>query len=82
MIRRYIIWRNNHAYDERLRRIRNWPGGLRWIARPIQDAQGPSSMPRLRSIAQITTSVQAVRLPISTFRPRLLPDPVAPPNKP
>ncbi len=23
MIRRYIIWRNNHAYDERLRRIIN-----------------------------------------------------------
>jgi hypothetical protein len=22
MIRRYIIWRNNHAYDERLRRSR------------------------------------------------------------
>jgi hypothetical protein len=21
MIRHYIIWRNNHAYDERLRRI-------------------------------------------------------------
>ena len=21
MIRRYIIWRNNHAYDEKLRRI-------------------------------------------------------------
>jgi hypothetical protein len=21
VIRRYIIWRNNHAYDERLRRI-------------------------------------------------------------
>ena len=21
MIRRYIIWRNNHAYDKRLRRI-------------------------------------------------------------
>jgi hypothetical protein len=21
MIRRYIIWRNNHAYDEHLRRI-------------------------------------------------------------
>ena len=21
MIRRYIIWRNNHAHDERLRRI-------------------------------------------------------------
>ena len=21
MIRRYIIWRNNHAYDERLRRM-------------------------------------------------------------
>jgi hypothetical protein len=21
MIRRYIIWRNNHLYDERLRRI-------------------------------------------------------------
>jgi len=21
MIRRYIIWRNNHVYDERLRRI-------------------------------------------------------------
>jgi hypothetical protein len=28
MIRRYIIWRNNHAYDERLRRIvdrQTWP---------------------------------------------------------
>ena len=24
MIRRYIIWRNNHAYDERLRRIVDW----------------------------------------------------------
>jgi hypothetical protein len=24
MIRRYIIWRNNHAYDERLRRIVGW----------------------------------------------------------
>jgi hypothetical protein len=23
MIRRYIIWRDNHAYDERLRRIVN-----------------------------------------------------------
>ena len=23
IIRRYIIWRNNHAYDERLRRIIN-----------------------------------------------------------
>jgi hypothetical protein len=23
MIRRYIIWRNNHAYDERLRRVVN-----------------------------------------------------------
>ena len=23
MIRRYIIWRNNHAYDERLRQIVN-----------------------------------------------------------
>ena len=23
MIRRYIIWRNNHAYDERLRRRRS-----------------------------------------------------------
>jgi hypothetical protein len=21
LIRRYIIWRNNHAYDERLRRV-------------------------------------------------------------
>jgi len=21
MIRRYIIWRNNHAYDERLRQV-------------------------------------------------------------
>jgi hypothetical protein len=21
MIRRYIIWRNNHAYDERLRKV-------------------------------------------------------------
>jgi hypothetical protein len=25
MIRRYIIWRNNHAYDERLRRIVDRP---------------------------------------------------------
>ncbi|HYZ52727.1 MAG TPA: hypothetical protein VE733_04350 [Streptosporangiaceae bacterium] len=28
MIRRYIIWRNNHAYDERLRRVvdrQTWP---------------------------------------------------------
>ena len=25
MIRRYIIWRNNHAHDEKLRRIVN-PG--------------------------------------------------------
>jgi hypothetical protein len=24
MIRRYIIWRNNHAYDERLRRVVEW----------------------------------------------------------
>jgi len=23
MIRRYIIWRNNHAYDERPRRVVN-----------------------------------------------------------
>jgi len=23
MIRRYIIWRNNHAYDEQLRRMVN-----------------------------------------------------------
>jgi hypothetical protein len=23
MIRRYIIWRNNHAYDELLRRVVN-----------------------------------------------------------
>jgi hypothetical protein len=25
MIRRYIIWRNNHAYDERLRRVVTLP---------------------------------------------------------
>ena len=25
MIRRYIIWRNNHAYDERPRRIVGQP---------------------------------------------------------
>ena len=24
MIRRYIIWRNNHAYDERLRQVADW----------------------------------------------------------
>jgi hypothetical protein len=24
MTRRYIIWRNNHAYDERLRPIADW----------------------------------------------------------
>jgi hypothetical protein len=24
MIRRYIIWRDNHACDERLRRIADW----------------------------------------------------------
>jgi len=26
MIRRYIIWRNNHAYDVRLRRVVDRPG--------------------------------------------------------
>ena len=24
MIRRYVVWRTNHAYDERLRRVVNW----------------------------------------------------------
>ena len=47
----------------------------------MQAAQGPSSMPRLRSMAQITTSVQAVRLPMRTLRPPLLPEPVAPPKR-
>jgi hypothetical protein len=28
MIRRYIIWRNNHAYDERLRRLVDRPAPL------------------------------------------------------
>ncbi len=41
-------------------------------SRSMHDAHGPSSMPRLRSIAQITTSGQAVRLPIRTFRPAAL----------
>ena len=51
-------------------------------SRAMHEAQGPSSMPRLRSTAQITTSAQAVRLPIRTFSPPDLPDPVAPPNRP
>jgi hypothetical protein len=37
MIHRYIIWRNNHADDERLRRCRRrpavWPGG--WARGPV-----------------------------------------------
>jgi hypothetical protein len=51
-------------------------------SRSMQSAHGPSSMPRLRSMAQITTSVQAVRLPMRTLTPPLLPDPVALPNRP
>ena len=30
MIRRYIIWRNNHAYNERLRHIINRKRRLMW----------------------------------------------------
>ncbi len=44
----------------------------------MQDAHGPSSMPLFRSIAQMTTSRQATRFPMSTFSPPLLPDPVVP----
>ena len=44
MIRRYIIWRNNHAYDEKLRRIvdRLRPGGVfaLWSDAPPDDAFG------------------------------------------
>ena len=47
-------------------------------SRSMHDAHGASSMPCLRSIAQMTTSVQADRLAISTFRPPDLPDPVVP----
>ena len=47
----------------------------------MHEAQGPSSMPRLRSMAQITTSAQAARLPMSTLRPPLLPDPDTPPSR-
>ena len=43
-------------------------------------AQGRSSMPRLRSMAQMTTSRHAARLPSSSFSPPLLPAPVAPPT--
>ena len=51
-------------------------------SRPMYDSQGLSSMPFLRSMAQMTTSGQATRLPMSTLSPPLLPDPVAPPSKP
>ena len=48
----------------------------------MHDCHGPSSMPFFRSIAQMTTSRQATRLPMSTFSPPLLPDPVVPPKMP
>ena len=51
-------------------------------SRSMHDSQGPSSMPFFRSIAQMTTSRQATRLPMSTFRPPLFPDPVVPPKMP
>ena len=51
-------------------------------SRPMHDSHGFSSMPFFRSIAQMTTSRQATRLPMSTLSPPLLPDPVAPPNRP
>jgi transposase len=35
MIRRYIIWRNNHAYDERLRSLGRRPRGRRRARRPF-----------------------------------------------
>jgi hypothetical protein len=31
MVRWYIIWRNNHAYDERLRRIVSQPGQMQMM---------------------------------------------------
>ena len=49
-------------------------------SRSMHEAHGPSSMPRLRSIAQMTTSRQAARLPIRTLRPPLLPEPDTPPR--
>lgn len=48
----------------------------------MHDPHGFSSIPFLRWIAQMTTSWQAMRLPISTWSPPLLSDPVAPPNMP
>jgi hypothetical protein len=35
MIRRYITWRNNHAYDERLRSLGRRPRGRRRARRPF-----------------------------------------------
>ena len=51
-------------------------------SRSMHDCHGPSSMPFFRSMAQMTTSRQATRLPMSTFSPPLLPDPVVPPKMP
>ena len=48
----------------------------------MHDSHGPSSMPRFRSIPQMTTSRQATRFPMRTFSPPLLPDPVVPPKMP
>src|SRR5215469_4942794 len=55
MIRRYIIWRNNHAYDERLRQVVTWAifffqaeDGIRYL---------------------YVTGVQTCALPISTSAP-------------
>ena len=61
-------------------RARACPGVVAILS--MHDAQGPSSMPFFRSIAQRTTSRQAARLPISTLSPPLLPDPVVPPKMP
>ena len=49
-------------------------------SRSMHAAHGLSSMPRLRSMAQITTSRQAARFAISSLSPPLLPEPVAPPR--
>ena len=45
MIRRYIIWRNNHAYDERLRRI---VGRANIARRGTGYLAGTLSLPRMR----------------------------------
>ncbi len=40
MVRRYIIWRNNHAYEERLRRVAERTNGALYTTSSPRDCPG------------------------------------------